>query len=235
MKQVLTVNKNPYPFKRGQCLRFLTRQPNRFLFLFLIFISTGAAAENYSFSSDYLNSVMAEGREVTLLEGNVKVSSETKTISADRIELVGKDFNLFLCEGSVVVEDFENDFVLTSEIFHYDNDQKIIRINSPSVMEDRKNALIIKSGFMENRETENLLTLQIGVRILKENLACRCEFAVYYRDKNVLEMTGLPVVYRNDDVFRASRITVNLDTDEIKMEGEVQGSLLSEEQNDEFP
>ena len=176
---------------------------------------------------------MAEGRERTLLEGNVRVSSESKTISADRIELVGEDFNLFICEGNVEVQDLENDFVLTSEVFLYDNDQKIIRINAPSVMEDRKNSLIIKCGFMENREEENLLILQIGVRILKEDLACRSEFAVYYRDRNVLEMTGLPVVYRNDDVFRASRITVNLDTDEIKMEGEVQGSLLSEEKPDE--
>ncbi len=201
---------------------------------FLIFILPFALwGENYNFSSDYLKSVMAEGREVTLLEGRVLISSETKIIKADRAELQGKNFSLFQCQGNVEVQDLENDFILTSQAFIYDNDQKIIRINVPSVMEDRKNELIIKSGYMENREKENVIILQIGVRILREDLACRSEFAVYYRDQNLLELTGLPVVYRNEDVFRATRITVNLDTDEIKMQGDVQGSLLSEDPDEE--
>ena len=202
---------------------------NKQFFLIFLLFPVCLFGENYSFSSDYLKSVMAEGKEVTLLEGEVVISSENKVIRADKAELQGENFSFFLCEGNVEVQDLENDFTLTSQVFHYDNDRKIIRINAPSVMEDRKNELIIKCGYMENREEENIILLQIGVRILKENLACRSEFAVYYRDRNLLELTGLPVVYRNDDVFRASRITVNLDTDEIKMEGDVQGSLLSEE------
>lgn len=208
---------------------------NKFgLAIFLLFPAF-LAAENYSFSSKYLKSVMAEGKEVTVLEGDVIISSESKKILADKVELTGDDFNFFYCEGNVEVHDLDNDFTLTSQVFHYDTDTSIIRINAPSMMEDRKNELIIKCGFMENREEENLIILQIGVRILKEDLACRSEFAVYYRNENLLELTGLPVVYRNDDVFRASRITVNLDTDEIKMEGEVQGSLLSEDKSENPP
>ncbi len=204
---------------------------NRFLLL-LFLLPLSLFPENYNFSSDYLKSVMAEGREVTVLEGKVEISSETKIIRSEKAELLGKNFSIFQCQGDVEVKDLENDFTLTSQVFLYDNDKKIIRINGPSIMEDRKNELIIKSGYMENREEENIIFLQIGVRILKEDLACRSEFAVYYRDQNLLELTGLPVVFRNEDVFRASRITVNLDTDEIKMEGDVQGSLLSEEKKD---
>lgn len=208
---------------------------NKYALIILLFFPVMLTAENYSFSSEYLKSVLAEGKEITVLEGNVIISSESKKIRADKVELTGDDFNFFLCEGNVEVQDLENDFILTSQVFNYDTDTKIIRINAPSVMEDRKNELIIKCGFMENREEENLIILQIGVRILKEDLACRSEFAVYYRNDNILELTGLPVVYRNNDVFRASRITVNLDTDEIKMEGEVQGSLLSEEKSENPP
>jgi lipopolysaccharide export system protein LptA len=206
---------------------------NRIVLNILLLLSSMCLfGESYSFSSDYLKSVMAEGKEVTLLDGNVLITSESKRISAETVQLIGEDFNVFLCEGAVEVEDLDNDFLLTSETFHYDNDRKIMRINDFSVMEDRKNELVIKSGYMENREEEDLIILQIGVRILKEDLSCRSEFAVYHRDTNTLELTGLPVVYRNEDVFRASRITVNLDTDEIKMEGEVQGSLLSEDESD---
>lgn len=197
--------------------------------LFLCLLGAVLAAENYSFESDSLRSVLAEGREETVLEGNVLISSEEKEISADKVRLSGEDFDFFLCEGDVLVVDKKQDFSIRSQLFHYDNRKKIIRINAPVVMEDRRNDLVIKSGYMENRERENRLVLQIGVRILKEDLACRSEFAVYHREENLLELTGLPVVYRGDDVFRASRITVDLDTDEIKMEGEVQGSLLSED------
>ena len=144
-----------------------------------------------------------------------------------------RDFQFFICEGNVEVKDLEKNFTLTSDVFHYDNDKRIIRINGPSMMEDRENKMIIKCSYLENREKDDLIILQVGVRILKEDLACRSEFAVYYRDRNVLELTGLPVVYRKDDVFRASRITVDLDTDEISMEGVVQGSLLSKSQDDE--
>jgi lipopolysaccharide export system protein LptA len=204
------------------------------LILFLVLISFNfLQAEQYSFSSDFLKSVMAEGRENTLLEGNVLVRSEKKEIKADRVEILGKDFQFFICEGDVEVRDLEKNFTLTSEIFHYDNDNRIIRITGPSMMEDRENNMIIKCSYLENRENEDIIILQGGVRILKEDLACRSEFAVYYRDRNMLELTGLPVVYRQDDVFRASRITVDLNTDEIRMEGVVEGSLLSKNNEDE--
>ncbi|MDC7233386.1 MAG: LptA/OstA family protein [Spirochaetales bacterium] len=208
---------------------------NRFILagFLILFFNSFLFAEQYSFSSDFLKSVMAEGREKTLLEGNVVVQSDKKRISADRVEILGKDFQFFICEGDVEVEDLEKDFTLTSEVFHYDNDNRIIRINGPSMMEDRENEMIIKSSYLENREKEDLIIMQVGVRILKEDLACRSEYAVYDRASNTLELTGLPVVYRKDDVFRASRITVNLDNDEISMEGVVQGSLLSQNKDDE--
>lgn len=201
--------------------------------IIMFLFSSPLYSEQYSFSSDFLKSVMAEGKENTLLEGNVLVQSEKKKISADRVEILGKDFQFFICEGNVVVEDLEKDFTLSSDVFHYDNDNRIIRINGPSIMEDRENEMIIKCSYLENREKEDLIIMQVGVRILKEDLACRSEFAVYDRASNMLELTGLPVVYRKDDVFRASRITVNLDNDEISMEGVVQGSLLSKSEDDE--
>jgi lipopolysaccharide export system protein LptA len=200
--------------------------------IYFLFITVSLSAEQYSFSSDFLKSVMAEGKEKTLLEGNVQVNSEKKKITADRVEILGKDFQFFICEGNVQVVDLEKDFTLSSEVFHYDNDNRIIRINGPSMMEDRENEMIIKCSYLENREKDDLIIMQVGVRILKEDLACRSEFAVYDRKRNTLELTGLPVVYRKDDVFRASRITVNLDNDEISMEGVVQGSLLSKSEDD---
>lgn len=188
------------------------------------------ASESIQFSADYMRYEAAEGSEYTLLSGNAYVKTGSKEISADEIRLYGDDYNILICVGNVEVFDSEERLKINSESLYYDRESKITRINSRSVMEDYKNELIIKSGFLEYKQKEKILLLQIGVRILKEDLTCRCEFAVYDKEIDSLVMTGLPVVYKKEDVFRASKITVLLENDEIQMDGKVEGSLIIEEE-----
>jgi lipopolysaccharide export system protein LptA len=56
----------------------------------------------------------------------------------------------------------------------------------------------------------------------------RSEFAKYNREKETLELAGMPIVIWKDDEYRASRITINLDTDNINMTGEVSGTIKSD-------
>lgn len=205
--------------------------------LFLLYIAVFAfqsPGESIDFSASSMRHEAAEGRELTVLSGNAYVKTGTKEIKADEIRLYGANYNILLCTGNVSVIDSEEDMKITSSSLYYDREEKLIRINGRSETEDIKNEMIIKSGFMEYRQQEKLLQLQIGVRILKENLTCRCEFATYDKDADKLQMTGLPVVYKDSDVFKATRITVLLENDEIQMEGEVEGSLTLDE-NDETP
>ena len=62
--------------------------------IFLLSISL-VWSEQYRFSSDFLKSVMAEGKENTLLEGHVLVQSEKKEIKADKVEILGKGLSVF--------------------------------------------------------------------------------------------------------------------------------------------
>ena len=95
-------------------------------------------------------------------------------------------------------------------------------------MADVKNELVVKGGFIEDNDTEKLTIVQIGVRVLKKDIVCRAEFAKYWRDKKLVELSGLPWVSRRDDVYQAARITINLDTEDISLEGDVQGTIQSE-------
>ena len=52
---------------------------------------------------------------------------------------------------------------------------------------------------------------------------CRAEFAKYWRDRKILELTGMPWVSRKGDEYRAAKITIDLDTEEIVLEGEREG------------
>lgn len=206
---------------------------NRFFLLLIVFLTASLCltAESIEFSAASMRHEGAEGREFTVLSGDAYVKTGSKEISADEIKLYGEDYTILLCSGNVIVNDSEEDMKISSSTLYYDRDQKLIRINGRSEMEDYGNEMIIKSGFLEFKQKEEILQLQIGVRILKEDLTCRCEFATYDKNSDSLQMTGLPVVYKNEDVFRASKITVLLENDEILMDGKVEGSLTIE--NDE--
>lgn len=205
-----------------------------FLVIALIFIlHFTLTGESIQFSADFMRYEAAEGREYTVLSGNAYVKTGSKEIFADEIRLYGENYNILICNGSVEVIDGEEELKISSRTLFYDRESKTTRINGRSIMEDYKNEMIIKSGYLEYKQKEEVLVLQIGVRILKEELTCRSEFAIYDKKSDSLLLTGLPVVYKNDDVFKASKIKVLLENDEIQMDGKVEGSLSIEEEESE--
>ena len=48
----------------------------------------------------------------------------------------------------------------------------------------------------------------------------------------MLELTGKPTVKKGKDQFKAARISVNLDTESIKLEGKVSGSVTEEKKEE---
>jgi lipopolysaccharide export system protein LptA len=71
--------------------------------------------------------------------------------------------------------------------------------------------------------------IQVGVRILKEDLTCRSQMARYFREENRLELSGAPVVYWKGDEFRAMKILFDLDKEEVQLERNVEATILLEE------
>jgi lipopolysaccharide export system protein LptA len=205
-----------------------------FIAALLAFAAAGrASADSFTFSASSMKSVMAQGKERTVLVGNAKIVSGDTEISADRIELYGKDFRYADCEGKVLVIDRERGMRITTTKLYYDRVEKFMRMNGPSVIEDKPNKLVIKGNYVENNDKTETTVIQINVRILKDTMACRSEFAVYHRDTKLLELTGMPVVVRGSDEYRADKIVVNVDTEEITMEGNVSGSVTTEKEGEE--
>jgi lipopolysaccharide export system protein LptA len=190
-----------------------------------IVLSADAFADPVSFSADSVQSSLAKGKERTILTGRAKVRTGSITIVADRIELYGKDFVYIGCTGSVTVIDDKRLIRLESQNLYYDRDKKLTRAQGPSVLQDDKNKLVLKAEWIEN-DGENEVTLaQVAVRILKDKLACRAEYALYRRKDNELELTGSPSAYKDGDEYKATRILVNTDTEDISLQGEVSGSV----------
>ena len=189
----------------------------------------GVGADTFEFSGDRTSIVLAEGRERTLLTGNARVISDQITLQALEIELSGEDFRYAETRGDVRVDDAEREILITADILFFDRETENSRARGDVLVEDGANDLLVKGGYLETRNGGDLILMQSGVRVLQDDLTARSQFLRYRREEEVLELSGFPVVYWKGDEYRATRIVLNLETEEIELQGQVEGAVVIEE------
>lgn len=199
-------------------------RPGTVLVLFVL-CAAPLFADNFSFRADKMTGSRASGKETLVLSGNAEVHSDTIMLKADRIEIQGKDNEFINCTGSVWGMEEEKNIVFQTDRLRYDRTLKIVRLEGNSVLEDRGNEVVVKGRFIEYNQSSEIAVFQVAVRIFKESIVCRSEYAVYRREEQMLDLSGFPVVFKKDDEFRADRIRVNLDSEDVSMEGTVSGSI----------
>lgn len=195
----------------------------------------GIRADSFRFSGDRTEIVLAEGRERTVLRGNARVVSADITLEADQITLSGPDFRYAETTGRVRVTDAARDMTITADSLRFDRETENSRATGNVIVEDRANDLVVKGGYLETRDGGDLLFMQIAVRVLQDDLTARSQFLRYIRPEEILELSGFPVVYWKGDQYRATRIVLNLDTEEIEMQGRVEGSVFVEREDGDQP
>ena len=195
------------------------------LFVFLISAALPLRGDTFSFKADRMSGGKATGREITVLSGNAEVRSDKLLLQAERIEIQGSDNRFIDCSGNVRGFEEEKNILFRTDRLRYDRTLKIARLEGNSTLEDRKNEIVARGRFIEYNDQQETAIFQISVRLFKDNLVCRSEYAVYNRIEKTLALTGFPVVYKKEDEFRADRIRVDLDTDDVVMEGDVKGSI----------
>ncbi len=202
----------------------------------LILVSSPVFCETFEFSSDSFSTVMARGREYTVLSGNAQIISDSTVIKSGKIELYGDEYKYAQCSGRVEMEDNEKGLRIAADSMLFNRKDDITRFEGGIVLEDLKNEVIVKGSYMEYSGDTETVIIQVGVRIFKDDMVSRSEFARYIRDDDILELSGLPLVFWKGDEYKALKITINLDTDEIFLEGSVSGTIYTEndeEQTDE--
>ena len=193
--------------------------------IFLVGISLPARGDTFTFRADRMSGGKATGREITVLTGNAEVKSDKLLLQAERIEIQGSDNRFIDCNGNVRGHEEDKDILFQTDRLRYDRTLKIARLEGNSTLEDRKNELVARARFIEYDDEQEIAVFQISVRLFKDNLVCRSEYAIYRRIEKTLALSGFPVVYKKDDEFRADRIRVDLNTDDVIMEGDVKGSI----------
>jgi lipopolysaccharide export system protein LptA len=193
--------------------------------LCLFFSVLAARADTFSFKADKMSGTKSLGKEVTILAGNAEVRSDNLVLKAEKIEIQGDDNQFIYCTGGVSGVEEEKEIIFQTDQLRYDRGLKIVRLEGNAVLEDRKNEIVAKGRFIEYDEESEVTVFQISVRLFKDDMVCRSEYAVYRRNAKLLDLSGFPVVFKKDDEFRADRIRVDLDTDDVTMEGAVSGTI----------
>ena len=181
--------------------------------------------ETFSFSGNKMETILAQGRERTLLTGEAKLVSEDTQIYADNIEIYGEDFQFAVSTGNVHIIYLKEGVELTSDSLFYNRNNGVSRTQGNATLIDRKNEIVAKGGHIEDWPNRGETIIQIGVRILSKDIIARAEFVRYNRDDNTLELSGLPILTWKGDEYQASRIFLDIKGSNVRLEGTVTGEI----------
>ena len=198
------------------------------LILLLTFSVLNAAKSKIKFSASSMQGSIKEGQNSTSLTGNAIVMVDTMEIKADRIEIYGKDYRYLKATGAVTGEDKEKGFSFSSNFMQYDRDKEVASFFGKTELNDTKNDVKITSEHIEYNQKAETMLMQFDVKILRKEIICSSMFAMYNRKSSALNLTGRPVVTKSKDTFQAAKISVNLDTEDITLEGRVSGNVVEE-------
>ena len=202
------------------------------VFSILINPLLSAAPVKITFSADKLQGSGGKGQTSTSLTGNAKVSVDSLNIYGERIELYGKDYRYIKASGSVTGEDAEKGFTFSAASLSYDRETEVAEFMGQAKVEDTKNKVETAAERIEYNQKNEIILLQMAVKLKSKDIDCDSLFAVYNRNTSMLELTGKPTVKKGKDEFKAARISVNLDTEDIKLEGKVSGSVTEEKKEE---
>lgn len=205
-------------------------QPSKYRLLLsaLLILSSATAlfgAGTIKFSANSVKSSFEKNNEKTTLNGDAKVVTGSLTISADTIEISGSSQRYVSASGRVTVKDQERNIIMQGQNLSYDRTLELVKVQGNAMLEDFGNKVVIRSGLFEYRLKDNLAIMNAGVRLYKEDLEAKAEYATYQRDSSMLELNGLPEVTKGKDTYSAGFIRVNTKTDEIQLLGGVSGTV----------
>ena len=195
-------------------------------FLILFFLTDiSAQTSTISFKADKVTASVAENKKSTNLIGNAEVKVNSLTISADRIEIFGKDYRYVNATGSVKGEDDEKGYSFKADLINFDRKTDTVTMFGKLELKDTKNDVSINAENIEYKKKQEIIIMRFNVKIINKDINCNSMFAFYNRKESKVELTGSPIVKKGKDEFRAGKISVNLDTEDITLDGRVRGSV----------
>lgn len=183
-------------------------------------------AETITFKADKMSGNAGKETDYTKLIGNAKIDTDSLNLTADSIELNGKDFRFITANGNISGTSKEGGFTFTCDQLKFDRTTKIAILEGNVTMDDSKNSVIATAQYIEYNQETDIAIMQINISLKQKENTCTASLAIYKKDAQVLELTGNPQIKKDKDIFRAQEIIFNLDTEEITLDGKVSGTVV---------
>lgn len=195
------------------------------IFSFLVALIFSLSAERINFSAEIMTGKTGGKNATTSLQGNAYIKTSSMEIRSDYIELSGDDYRYIKAEGGVKGSSIESKMDFTCDSLTYDRITKIANLEGNVKLIDSANDVKAQAQTIEyNQETE-VAILQIKVNLTQKNNICTAAYAIYQKKSQLLELSGNAQVKQGEDTFRAQLITLNMETQDITLDGNVKGSI----------
>ncbi len=204
-----------------------------FILAISLFFSSVLFAETITFRADRMTGSTKKSGDVTTLQGNAIIKTEDMELSADSIELSGKDFRNIKASGNISGKIISSQMDFTCQDMTYDRTAKVARLQNGVHLVDHQNNVEADADLVDYNQNTEVAVLQIGVSLIQKENHCTAAYALYRKNDQTLTLTGNPQVKQNENTFRAQEIILNLDTQEITLDGRVRGSVTTESSNPE--
>ena len=200
-----------------------------FMFSLISFVSNHVSihAETIRFKANSLIAKTSENDEYTCLSGNAEVITDDLEINADEIEITGKEFRFITARGKVSGKNLTSNFTFSCETLHYDRTTKIASLKVNVKLDDTENDVQVSAQSIEYNQETDIALMQIGVRLTNKNAVCTSALALYNKKQQTVTLSGSPKIERDQDIFQAQEIFLDLDTEEIRLDGKIRGSIVN--------
>ena len=201
--------------------------------VFFLIVSGQLFAEKITFSAGSMSGQAADSSATTTLTGSAFIQTSSIEISADTIELSGDDYRFIKAEGAVSGKNLETNMEFTCDSMSYDRQTKVAMLQGNVKLVDIENDVKADAQIIEYNQNTNIAVLQIGITLTQKKNVCTGAYAVYQKNEQLLEISGNAQVKQENDTFRAQQITLNLDTQNITLSGNVKGSVTETKKAEE--
>lgn len=192
-----------------------------------VFALPAAAAITFSGGS---TSIEKTGGELAVsLSGGAKVEADDFMITADEIRIWGKDSQYVQCKGTASAVKVSEGITLMAPSLLLDRSSNSLRADSWVEIQDRSRQAALSCARLEYNAETGIMKLQIKARIVKQTsqglLSCSADSITYDSKSQTLRLDGRASANWGESSYNASSISIDLETNEIKMEGKITGTV----------
>ena len=203
------------------------------LILYVVASMLPAWSERITFSANSMTGTAGNSSDTTTLSGSAYVLTSSMEIAADSITMSGKNFRYIEADGNITGKNIEANMEFTCGRLSYDRETKIATLKDNVHLADTENGVSVDAQLIEYNQNTDIARIQIGITIKQKDNVCSSAYAVYRKKNQMLEMSGNSQITQGEDTFRAQEITLNLDTQQITLDGRVKGSVVDDKSADQ--